>query len=179
MCDDEPVTSPETPDVGRWAVRRPPVDGMPLVTRACGATINFIERGVGPPVLLLAPGGMRSSISNWAGQPYDALSKLSSSYRVLAMDQRCGAGSSDGPLPSGWETFRDDQLAVLDAAGVTSGCLLVGSCIGPSFIFSLLQHSPARFSGAVLMQPIGLAKHTTEPGNAWAGVNTAASQHCA
>ena len=79
-------------------------------------------------------------------------------------------------MPKGWETFRDDQLAVLDAANVGSSCLLVGSCIGPSFIFSLLQHSPARFSAAVLMQPIGLAEHTSEPVH-WVGINTGASQH--
>ena len=150
---------------------------MPLVTRACGATINFIERGVGPPVFLLAPGGMRSSIGHWAGQPYDPLTKLVGAHRVIAMDQRCGAGESDGPIPSNWDTYRDDQLAVLDAAGVESGCLLVGSCMSPSFIFSLLQHSPKRFAAAVLMQPIGIAEHTTEPGNRWDGINTAASQH--
>jgi hypothetical protein len=119
---------------------------------------------------------MRSCIANWSNQPFDAVSKLSSSFKVIAMDQRCG-GQLDGPLPSGWHTFRDDQLAVLDDAGVESGCLLCGSCIGPSFIFSLLLHAPSRFNAAVLMQPIGLAKHTTEPGQPWQGLNTFASQH--
>ena len=147
--------------------------------RPCGARINYIVQGTGPiAVLALAPGGMRSSIGMWSNQPYDPLTKLggSSSFRVIAMDQRC-AGASDGPLAQSWETYRDDQLAVLDHAGVDKGCLLLGSCIGPSFIFSLLLHSPHRFNAAVLLQPIGIGKHTTEPGHAWPGLNTQASQH--
>jgi pimeloyl-ACP methyl ester carboxylesterase len=157
---------------------------MPYITRPCGARLHYLVRGDGPiPVLLLSPGGMLSAISMWQNMCYNPWKKLpissKASFKVIAMDQRCGAGLSDGPLPKGWETYRDDQLAVLDAAGVDAAqpCLLVGACIGPSFIFSLLKSSPERFSAAVLMQPIGLAEHTTEPGHPWDGVNQGASQH--
>ena len=50
-------------------------------------------------------------------------------------------------------------------------CVLLGSCIGPSFAFSLMKHSPERFPVAVLLQPIGLAKHTIEPVG-WVGINS-------
>ena len=154
---------------------------MPFAVRPCGTKIHYAVKGAGAPVLLLAPGGMRSCIAAWQAQPYDPWSRLAalSFFKVIAMDQRCGAGASEGPLPTnGWDTFRDDQLAVLDAAGVDAQtpCLLVGSCIGPSYIINLLKAAPHRFTAAVLMQPIGLAEHSTEPVG-WPGLNTFASQH--
>eukprot|EP01048_Picozoa_sp_COSAG05_P011403 COSAG05_NODE_1072_length_5963_cov_9.550477_1_plen_203_part_00 len=99
-----------------------------------------------------------------------------SSFRLIAMDQR-GAGRSTGPLvlTGGWHTFTEDQLAVLDHLHIQR-CLLVGSCIGPSYELALLRRSPARFPAAVLMQPVGLAQHTTEA-EVWEGLNTAATQH--
>ena len=111
---------------------------MPQLRRPCGCRIHYSVHGPsdGTPVLLLAPGGMRSCIANWMGQPYDPWSRLpglggGSKYKVVAMDQRAGAGDSDHlPLPTSWATFRDDQLAVLDATAGDRKCLLVGSCIG-------------------------------------------------
>ena len=150
---------------------------MPTVLRPCGAKIHYAVHGAAAalPALLIAPGGMRSTLMNWASQPYDPLTRLSGEYRVIAMDQR-NCGQSEGPLATDWDTYRDDQLAVLDDAGVESGCLLIGSCIGPSYIVNLLKAAPQRFRAAVLMQPIGLAEHTTEP-VPWQGINREASQH--
>ena len=56
-----------------------------------GATIAFAVRGAtaGIPVLLIAPGGMRSSIGMWRAQPWDAWSRLGDEdFTVVAMDQR-------------------------------------------------------------------------------------------
>ena len=99
---------------------------MPFVTRPCGARLHYLVRGNGPTVLLLAPGGMRSCIANWANQPFDALTKLQNKFRVIAMDQRCGAGSSDGPLPAGGDTLRDDNklLDGMDNEFSQTGALL-------------------------------------------------------
>jgi hypothetical protein len=72
---------------------------------------------------------------------------------------------------------RAPPIAAHRAARRPAGCLLVGSCIGPSFIVNLLRHAPERFAAAVLMQPIGLQKHTTEPGARWDGLNTFAAEH--
>jgi len=88
------------------------------------------------------------------------------------MDQRNANNLSVGPIGSGWETYRDDQLALLDHLNIRENCLLVGSCIGPSFALALLKHSRERFLAAVLLQPIGLSPHTTEPGEAWKGLNS-------
>lgn len=147
---------------------------MPLF-RTAGTTIAYSVRGSGSiPVLCLAPGGMNSRAANWKNQPYDPTSQLSDRFTVVAMDQR-NAGNSRGPLGSGWDSMRDDQLALLDHLGIKE-CLLVGSCIGPSFQLALMKHSPERFPAAVMMQPIGLARWTTEP-DAWTGLNSHASAH--
>ncbi|EOD30733.1 hypothetical protein EMIHUDRAFT_232548 [Emiliania huxleyi CCMP1516] len=143
-----------------------------------GATIAFAVRGAtaGIPVLLIAPGGMRSSIGMWRAQPWDAWSRLGDEdFTVVAMDQR-NAGDSSGPVDAaaGWDAFAEDQIAVLDHLGI-GRCLLIGQCIGPSYIFRLLRHSPERFSGALMLQPIGVAEHTTEAGG-WEGTNAASTR---
>lgn len=150
---------------------------MPFLQRPCGARIYYELRGSGFPVLLLAPGGMRSSIGNWARQPYDpwAAAALPSRFSVIAMDQR-HAGQSTGPLAKGWRTFAEDQLALLEHLRIER-CLLLGSCIGPSYALQLMRLEPQRFNAAVLLQPIGLATHTTEPGEPWRGLNQEASSH--
>jgi len=153
---------------------------MPFLQRACGARIYYERTGTSTAnaILLLAPGGMRSSIPMWHNQPFNPLTALDpSKFTMIAMDQR-NAGQSTGPISpaEGWKTFRDDQLALLDHLGFQQ-CLLLGSCIGPSYAFQLMRDEPARFPAAVLLQPIGLAKHTTEPGHPWQQFNWDASSH--
>ena len=134
------------------------------------------------PVLLLAPGGMRSCLANWESQPYDPWTSLpAEQFQLIAMDQRTAMGQQSGTRSTlrngdGWHTFKEDQLALLDHLGVRK-CHLLGSCIGPSFALSLLRDMPSRFGVAVLMQPIGLSVHTTEPGRVWAGLNSVATEH--
>ena len=60
------------------------------------ATIYYEEQGSGFPILLIAPGGMRSSVSAWRHAPWDVIGQLSFRYRVIAMDQR-NAGQLHGP----------------------------------------------------------------------------------
>jgi pimeloyl-ACP methyl ester carboxylesterase len=156
----------------------PQPSGMPVLTRPCGAKIAYEVKGTGYPVLLLAPGGMSSCLANWAKQPYDPWTQLSTSkFKLIAMDQRNG-GQSTGPLhgADGWSTFTKDQFALLDHLGVQR-CHTVGSCIGPAYQLRLMSEQPDRFAAAVMMQPIGLARHTTEPGPRWEGINSDASEH--
>lgn len=120
------------------------------------ATIRFEEHGSGFPVLLLAPGGMRSAVPFWDNAPWHPVEQLASGYRVIAMDQR-NAGGSRAPVTGeeGWDTYAADQLALLDHRGVER-CHVVGMCIGGAFIVNLLRRAPERFAAAVAMQPIGL-----------------------
>ena len=117
--------------------------------------IEYEERGEGFPVLLLAPGGMRSAMELWTRSPFDPRAALADDFRVIAMDQR-NAGASVGPVSAsdGWHTFAADQLALLDHLGVERFHVL-GMCIGGSYGLRLMQAAPERVAAGVLLQPIG------------------------
>ncbi len=118
-------------------------------------TLHYSDQGNGFPVLLLAPGGMRSATELWERAPFDPRQLLASDFRVIAMDQR-NAGASRGPISSsdGWHTYTRDQLALLDHLGIER-CHVVGMCIGGPFCLGLMQAAPERIAAGVLMQPIG------------------------
>lgn len=130
---------------------------MPTFTRD-GVTLHYEEHGSGFPVLLLAPGGLRSTIDAWRRAPWSPIDELAPLYRVIAMDQRNAGGGSSGPVTAadGWDTYTADQLAVLDHAGVERAHVL-GMCIGGAFIANLLRTAPDRITAAVALQPIGLS----------------------
>jgi len=119
-------------------------------------SIYYEEHGRGFPVLLLAPGGMRSSIAFWERAPWSPLAELRESFRLIAIDQR-NAGRSLAPVSTddGWHVYTEDQLALLDHLEIER-CHLLGGCIGSSFALGLLQAAGARFAAAVLQNPIGL-----------------------
>jgi pimeloyl-ACP methyl ester carboxylesterase len=117
--------------------------------------LDYHERGEGFPILLFAPGGMRSAASFWEGAPWNPLTALSDRYRVVAMDQR-NAGASTAPVTpeDGWADYAADHVALLDHLGVER-CHVIGGCIGGSYAFGLMQAAPGRVAAAVLQQPIG------------------------
>jgi len=118
--------------------------------------LYFEEHGSGSPLLLIAPGGMRSAVGAWQRTPWNPITQLGRTHRVIAMDQR-NAGASWGPVgaDTGWSTYTGDQLALLDHLGVDRFAVL-GMCIGGSYILNLLRHAADRVAAAVLLQPIGL-----------------------
>ena len=92
---------------------------MASFSTADGAHIHYEVHGEGFPVLLIAPGGMRSAISFWENTPWNPITDLQDDFQVIAMDQR-NAGQSTGPVSAshGWHTYAADQLALLDHLGV-------------------------------------------------------------
>ena len=129
---------------------------MPAFERG-GVSINYKEFGAGFPLLLFAPGGMRSSIGFWSHSPFDPIAELASDFRVIAMDQR-NAGKSRAPISAAdtWESYTADHLALLDHLGIAQ-CHLLGGCIGGSYCMGVLKAAPARVVAAVLQNPIGLS----------------------
>ncbi|WP_417514223.1 alpha/beta fold hydrolase [Minwuia sp.] len=127
---------------------------MPVFERN-EARIHYEIHGDGFPVLALAPGGMRSSVPYWRNAPYDPIRRLSSHYRVVAMDQR-NAGQSTAPITGddGWQDYLADQLGLLDHLGI-GRFHVIGMCIGGSFIMELIRAVPDRVASAVMLQPIG------------------------
>jgi pimeloyl-ACP methyl ester carboxylesterase len=120
-------------------------------------TIRYEVRGDGPPLLALAPGGLRASrAESWQAAPIDPLAALSDGFRVVAMDQR-NTGTSVAPVTAedGWGSYARDQLALMDELGVDRFAV-IGMCIGGAFIARLLADAPGRVTAAVALQPIGL-----------------------
>ncbi len=121
-------------------------------------SIYYEEHGQGFPILLLAPGGMRSTVGFWERMPFNPVKELSSGFRVIAMDQR-NAGRSRAPVSAadGWTSYADDQAALLDHLGIDR-CHLMGGCIGSSYVLGLIQRlGSGRVAAAVLQNPIGLS----------------------
>ena len=119
--------------------------------------IHFDEYGSGFPVLLIAPGGMKSEASFWESTPWNPISQLSDRFRVIAMDQR-NAGRSTAPISAdhSWETYTEDQLSLLDHLGIDR-FHVVGMCIGGPYVMGLIQRAPERVASGVLFQTIGLS----------------------
>ena len=135
---------------------------MPVLKRD-DAEIYFEEYGSGYPVLLFAPGGLRSRIEMWhapaqgPARPWsDWTIELAAHYRVIAMDQR-NAGRSRGAIAAdhGWHTYAADHQALMDHLGHKRFHTL-GGCIGSSYCLKLCEMVPERVSAAVLQNPIGL-----------------------
>jgi pimeloyl-ACP methyl ester carboxylesterase len=118
--------------------------------------LYYEERGEGFPLLLIAPGGMRSAVPFWERTPWNPAAELADGYRVIAMDQR-NAGKSTAPVTAddGWHVYARDQLALLDHLGVGK-FHVAGMCIGGSYIMGLIKAAPERVAAAVLFQTIGL-----------------------
>ena len=126
------------------------------------ARIWYTEQGTGFPMLTLAPGGMRSSVSLWEAAAINPLTAYAGQYTMIAMDQR-NAGQSTGPLETSdpWGAYAADQLAVMDHLGIDR-FLVFGCCIGGPFILKLCELAPERVVAAVLEQPVGIIASNRE-----------------
>ena len=131
-----------------------------------GASIHYDVYGEGYPLVLFAPGGMRSIARLWRERPeapgepmpwIDPTTALSGDFQVVAMDQR-NAGASSAPVSAsdGWEVYAADHLALFDQLGVDR-VHLMGGCIGSSYCLGLLRAAPERVNAVVLQNPIGLS----------------------
>ena len=127
---------------------------MPFFERDA-VKIYFEQHGEGFPILLFAPGGMRSAVSFWENSTFNPITQLSSRFRVIAMDQR-NAGQSKAPVTAddGWHTYTADHIALLDHLGVER-THVIGGCIGGPYSLGLMKAAPGRVNAAVLQQTIG------------------------
>ncbi len=117
--------------------------------------LYYEVRGKGPSLLLFAPGGMRSAVSFWASTPWNPITELSATHKVIVMDQR-NAGASKGPVAAhhGWHTFAEDHLALLEHLEVQE-LQVGGMCIGGPYSMGMIKALGERVHSAVLWQPIG------------------------
>jgi pimeloyl-ACP methyl ester carboxylesterase len=121
--------------------------------------IHFQEAGSGMPLLIIAGGGLNSTIAGLSGpsSPFDPIAEFKNEYRCIAADLRnANAGQSTGPLEVDrpWDAHTDDQLGVMDHLGINK-FMVFGFCIGGPFIWNLLKRAGDRVVAAVLAQPSG------------------------
>jgi len=120
--------------------------------------IHYEETGSGFPLLLFAGGGLNSRIANWATAPFDAMQEFKNDFRCITMDQRNALPPSEstGPIQveEPWDAFATDQLGLMDHIGIQT-FLVLGCCIGGSFVLKLMEKAPDRVAAGVLCQPIG------------------------
>jgi pimeloyl-ACP methyl ester carboxylesterase len=124
-----------------------------------GVRIHFEEAGSGFPLLLIAGGGLNSTISGFSGSssPFNPIEEFKAEYRCIASDLRnANAGQSTGPLEVDrpWDAYTDDHLGLMDHLGIGK-FMVLGFCIGGPFIWNLLRRAPDRIVAAVLAQPSG------------------------
>src|ERR1039457_1751602 len=118
--------------------------------------IRYTEAGSGFPLLLIAGGGLNSTISALSN-PFDPITEFKGEYRCIASDLRnASSGQSSGPLEIDrpWDAYTDDHLGLMDHLGIDK-FLVMGFCIGGPFIWNLLKRAPNRVVAAVLAQPSG------------------------
>jgi pimeloyl-ACP methyl ester carboxylesterase len=120
--------------------------------------IYFEEAGSGFPLLLIAGGGLNSTISGLtSGGPFNPIEEFNGEYRCIASDLRnANGGQSSGPLEIDrpWDAYTDDHLGLMDHLGIEK-FMVLGFCIGGPFIWNLLRRAPDRIVAAVLAQPSG------------------------
>lgn len=119
-------------------------------------SIYYEIHGEGYPILLFAPGGMRSSIPIWtSGSEWNPITALTPHYQIIAMDQR-NAGKSTAPISGAddWTTYTNDHIALLDHLNINH-CHVLGGCIGGPYCLGLMEAQPERVGAAVLQQSIG------------------------
>jgi pimeloyl-ACP methyl ester carboxylesterase len=120
--------------------------------------IHYEDAGSGFPLLLIAGGGLNSTISGLSsGSPFNPIEEFKGEYRCIFADLRnANDGQSSGPLEIDrpWDAHTDDQLGLMDHFGIEK-FMVLGFCIGGPFIWNLLRRAPDRIVAAVLAQPSG------------------------
>ena len=124
--------------------------------------IHYEEAGSGFPLLVIAGGGLNSTIAGLATHPFNPIEEFQGEYRCIAADLRnANRGQSSGPLEihRPWDAHTDDHLAVMDHLGIDK-FMVLGFCIGGPFIWNLMRRAPNRVVAAVLAQPSGWSPET-------------------
>jgi pimeloyl-ACP methyl ester carboxylesterase len=119
--------------------------------------IHYEVAGSGFPLLLIAGGGLNSTMAGLARGPFDAIGEFKGEYRCVASDLRNAmGGQSSGPIEIDrpWDSYTDDHLGLMDHLGIDK-FMVMGFCIGGPLVWNLLRRAPDRIVAAVLAQPSG------------------------
>jgi pimeloyl-ACP methyl ester carboxylesterase len=109
-----------------------------------GVTLSYLDRGDGPPVLLIHGNG--PDMMSLEGVATDLLED----HRVITYNRRGYAGS--GPVATSWVEHREDAAALLEHLGV-SGAAVVGVSGGGIVALQLAVERPDLVGALVLVEP--------------------------
>jgi pimeloyl-ACP methyl ester carboxylesterase/catechol 2,3-dioxygenase-like lactoylglutathione lyase family enzyme len=135
-------------------VRSTPASGFVSVN---DVRLHYLDYGGdGPPAVLHHATGFHA----WVWQPI--AERLSTRYRVFALDAR-GHGDSDKP-PAGyrWETFIADLVAFVEALGL-GRALGVGHSLGGTTTAGAAAERPDLFRAVALLDPILIPREFRNP----------------
>lgn len=128
------------------------------VTMVDGLEVNYETRGLGAPLLMMAPGGFDATIDKWlttnAWKGINALEKLASEYQVIVYDRR-ESGRSGGRVEKlRWELYAQQAKGLLDHLKIDSAFVL-GACMGCSVALSFAVCFPRATRALLLHWPVG------------------------
>ena len=123
-----------------------------------GLTVNYMTRGSGPPLLMLAPGGFDATMERWSlsgvwkgMRPFDTLSEH---FTLIAYDRR-ESGTSGGRIERlSWALFADQAKALLDHLKI-SEAYIMGGCMGCSVALAFAARYPKTARALILHWPVG------------------------
>src|SRR5262245_10473235 len=119
--------------------------------------ISYEEAGSGFPLLLIAGGGLNSTMARLPGSPFNPIEEFKGEYRCIFADLRnANGGQSSGPLEIDrpWDSYTDDHLGLMDHLRIDK-FMVLGFCIGGPFIWNIMKRAPNRVVAAVPVQPVG------------------------
>ncbi|MBI4608061.1 MAG: alpha/beta hydrolase [Candidatus Rokubacteria bacterium] len=123
-----------------------------------GLEVNYVTRGSGPALLMLAPGGFDATIEKWstasAWKGMRALEVLASEFTVIAYDRRESGASAGRVEHLSWSLFAAQAKGLLDHLGIREAFVL-GGCMGCSVALAFAARFPQATRGLLLHWPVG------------------------
>lgn len=123
-----------------------------------GLEVNYLTRGSGPPLLMLAPGGFDATMEKWATagvwKGMKPLDTLSSEFTVVVYDRRESGASSGRVEKLSWTLFAEQAKALLDHLGIEEAFVL-GGCMGCSVAVAFAARFPTSTRALILHWPVG------------------------
>src|SRR2546422_8567959 len=103
--------------------------------------IHYQEVGSGFPLLIIAGGGLNSTMAGLATHPFDPIKEFKGEYRCIASDLRnANSGQSTGPLEIDRprDAYTHAQIGLMDHLRIDK-FMVMGFCIGGPFVSNLLK----------------------------------------
>ena len=130
-----------------------------------GGRIHWIEKGEGPPLVLIH--GLAGNLNNFGY----IMDRLAADYRVIAVDRPgCGWSERDGDALSHIPEQARMIAAMLDKEGIEPA-VLVGHSLGGAVSLTMALNHPERVRALALIS--ALIQAPSRPAEAFAGINIA------